>query len=293
MPELRGVGIGLGVAQGPVARMAEPLPAPSDAPSEISADEETARVHEAVAAVARELEPRGAQAGGAAQDVLEAQAMMAEDPSLESTRSTTASPQGKTAEFAVHDAFASFRDAAHRHGRLPRRARRRPRRRRPARHRAPARCSGTRCSRPGSPVRAGREGPRPCRHRAARPRQGARARHHRGRTDLAHRDPRPREVDRRGRRRRRREGARRRRDGDRGCREGRRDDEADGRRARAGAEPRRRPRVRRHPPRSPTALSPTAPRCRCWRTSASPAVPPRRSSSAPRAWGCSAPSSSS
>ena len=28
MTELRGVGIGLGVAQGPVARMAEPLPAP-------------------------------------------------------------------------------------------------------------------------------------------------------------------------------------------------------------------------------------------------------------------------
>ena len=32
MTELRGVGIGLGVAQGPVARMAEPLPAPGDAP---------------------------------------------------------------------------------------------------------------------------------------------------------------------------------------------------------------------------------------------------------------------
>ena len=34
--------------------------------------------------VARELEQRGATAGGAAQDVLEAQAMMAEDPALES-----------------------------------------------------------------------------------------------------------------------------------------------------------------------------------------------------------------
>ena len=66
MTELRGVGIGLGVAQGPVARMAEPLPAPSDAPSELSAADETARVREAVAAVARELEQRGAQAGGAA-----------------------------------------------------------------------------------------------------------------------------------------------------------------------------------------------------------------------------------
>ncbi|MET0735283.1 MAG: phosphoenolpyruvate--protein phosphotransferase [Microbacterium sp.] len=108
MPELRGVGIGLGVAQGPVARMAEPLPAPSDAPSEQSTEAETARVREAVSAVARELESRGALAGGAAQDVLEAQAMMAEDPSLEAEIDSRIGA-GKTAEFAVHDAFASFR----------------------------------------------------------------------------------------------------------------------------------------------------------------------------------------
>ena len=109
MTELRGVGIGLGVAQGPVARMAEPLPAPDDAPSTISAEEETTRVRDAVAAVARELEQRGAQAGGAAQDVLEAQAMMAEDPSLEAEIDTRIGA-GKTAEFAVYDAFATFRD---------------------------------------------------------------------------------------------------------------------------------------------------------------------------------------
>ena len=64
MTELRGVGIGLGVAQGPIARMAEPLPAPKDGPSELSVEQETARVREAVGAVARELEARGAQAGG-------------------------------------------------------------------------------------------------------------------------------------------------------------------------------------------------------------------------------------
>lgn len=109
MTELRGVGIGLGVAQGPVARMAEPLPAPGDTPSERSPEDETARVREAVAAVARELEQRGAQAGGAAQDVLEAQAMMAEDPSLEAEIDARIGA-GKTAEFAVHDAFATFRD---------------------------------------------------------------------------------------------------------------------------------------------------------------------------------------
>ncbi|MEU1972545.1 phosphoenolpyruvate--protein phosphotransferase [Microbacterium sp. NPDC019599] len=109
MAELRGVGIGLGVAQGPVARMAEPLPAPGDGPSTLSAEEETARVREAVAGVARELEARGEQAGGAARDVLEAQAMMAEDPTLESEVDTRIAA-GKTGEFAVFDAFASFRD---------------------------------------------------------------------------------------------------------------------------------------------------------------------------------------
>lgn len=109
MTELRGVGIGLGVAQGPVARMAEPAPAPSDAPSTLSVEEEKARVTDAVAAVARELEERGALAGGAAQEVLEAQAMMAEDPTLADEVGTRLA-QGRTGEYAVFDAFASFRD---------------------------------------------------------------------------------------------------------------------------------------------------------------------------------------
>jgi phosphotransferase system enzyme I (PtsI) len=109
MAQLRGVGIGLGVAQGPVARMAAPLPAPGDAPSTSSVAEETARVREAVAAVARELEERGAHAGGAARDVLEAQAMMAEDPSLQEEVDARLA-EGRTAEYAVHAAFASFRD---------------------------------------------------------------------------------------------------------------------------------------------------------------------------------------
>lgn len=109
MTELRGVGIGLGVAQGPIARMAEPLPAPKDAKSDLSIEDETARVREAIGAVARELEARGAQAGGAARDVLEAQAMIAEDPTLEAEVDSRLAA-GKTGEFAVHDAFASFRE---------------------------------------------------------------------------------------------------------------------------------------------------------------------------------------
>jgi phosphoenolpyruvate-protein phosphotransferase (PTS system enzyme I) len=109
MTTIPGVGIGLGVAQGPVARMAEPLPAPDDEPSTIGAEAETARVREAVSAVARELEERGAQAGGSARDVLEAQAMIAEDPSLESELDARISA-GATAERAVHEAFATFRE---------------------------------------------------------------------------------------------------------------------------------------------------------------------------------------
>lgn len=108
MAAIRGVGIGSGVALGPIARMTEPSAAPSDAPSTLGAERERARVQEAVAAVARELEARGAAAGGAAQDVLEAQAMIAEDPTLHDEVETRLAA-GSTAEWAVHDAFAGFR----------------------------------------------------------------------------------------------------------------------------------------------------------------------------------------
>ncbi|MEQ6896954.1 phosphoenolpyruvate--protein phosphotransferase [Microbacterium sp. KR10-403] len=107
MATLAGVGVGLGVASGPVARMADPLPAPADEPSTRTPDEEKERAHEALAAVARELEERGEHAGGTAQEVLEAQAMMAEDPSLADDIDDRIAG-GKTAERAVHDAFASF-----------------------------------------------------------------------------------------------------------------------------------------------------------------------------------------
>ncbi|WP_309069194.1 phosphoenolpyruvate--protein phosphotransferase [Microbacterium sp.] len=105
---ITGVGIGLGVAHGPVARMAERAPAPRDEPSSRAADEEAARVREAVAAVAAELNRRAETAGGAARDVLEAQAMMAEDPTLEEAVQSRLE-DGKTSEWAVHDAFAEFR----------------------------------------------------------------------------------------------------------------------------------------------------------------------------------------
>lgn len=108
MTELRGVGIGLGVAQGPVVRMTEALPAPENTPSTQGADAERSRVRDAIAAVAQELTARGEAAGGSAQEVLEAQAMIAEDPTLQDEVDARID-DGATAEWAVHDAFAGFR----------------------------------------------------------------------------------------------------------------------------------------------------------------------------------------
>lgn len=105
---LRGVGIGSGVAQGPVVRMAEALPAPEDTPSSIGPDAERTRAREAIAVVAGELTERGEAAGGSAREVLEAQAMIAEDPTLQDEVDARIDA-GATAEWAVHDAFAGFR----------------------------------------------------------------------------------------------------------------------------------------------------------------------------------------
>ncbi|WP_374225799.1 MULTISPECIES: phosphoenolpyruvate--protein phosphotransferase [unclassified Microbacterium] len=88
--------------------MTEAMPAPENTPSEAGADAERARVRDAVSRVARELTARGETAGGAAQEVLEAQAMIAEDPTLQDEVDSRIDA-GATAEWAVHDAFAGFR----------------------------------------------------------------------------------------------------------------------------------------------------------------------------------------
>jgi phosphotransferase system enzyme I (PtsI) len=108
MAVLRGVGIGQGVAAGPVRHMAEALPAPENTPSTVGADAERARAQEAIAFVAADLNRRAASVDGAAQEVLEAQAMIAEDPTLADEVEERIAA-GSTAEWAVHDAFAGFR----------------------------------------------------------------------------------------------------------------------------------------------------------------------------------------
>ena len=109
MNEIQGIGIGQGVALGPVARMADPLPEPVDRPSHLDPEREEARARASLSVVADDLQRRGTRAGGAAKDVLEAQAMMAADPTLMDDIITRLA-EGKTAERAVFEAFAAFRD---------------------------------------------------------------------------------------------------------------------------------------------------------------------------------------
>lgn len=107
MRELRGIGVGRGIASGPVLRMPDPLPEPSATPRSADAETENSAVTEALAAVAAELTAKGAAAGGDAQGVLEAQAMMAQDPGLIDDVAARIQ-NGSTGERAVFDAFAAF-----------------------------------------------------------------------------------------------------------------------------------------------------------------------------------------
>ena len=106
---LQGVGIGRGLAVGPVIRMPDPLPEPSDVASTITADAEKVRAVGALASTAEDIRLRGEKAGGAAKDVLDAQAFMAEDPTLKDDVNARIDT-GKTAERSVYEAFVQFRD---------------------------------------------------------------------------------------------------------------------------------------------------------------------------------------
>ena len=111
---LQGSGIGTGIAVGPVLRMPDPLPEPADTTRQGTADDDAARAEKAraaaaLAATAESIAERGRRAGGSAQDVLEAQALMAADPTLADDVNNRIDA-GKSAERAVHEAFGAFRD---------------------------------------------------------------------------------------------------------------------------------------------------------------------------------------
>ncbi|MFF2962602.1 phosphoenolpyruvate--protein phosphotransferase [Streptomyces sp. NPDC057963] len=106
---LRGVGVSHGVAIGEVRHMGTAVlePPAKQIPAE-EAEREQGRARQAVEAVAADLIARGNLAGGEAQHVLEAQAMMAQDPELIADVDRRIAV-GSTAERGVYDAFAAYR----------------------------------------------------------------------------------------------------------------------------------------------------------------------------------------
>ncbi|WP_329561767.1 phosphoenolpyruvate--protein phosphotransferase [Kitasatospora sp. NBC_01266] len=106
---LRGVGVSHGVAIGQVRHMGTAVlePATVQIPTE-DAPREQARAKAAVDAVAADLIARGNLAGGEAQAVLEAQALMAQDPELMADVERRIAV-GSSAERGVYDAFAAYR----------------------------------------------------------------------------------------------------------------------------------------------------------------------------------------
>jgi phosphotransferase system enzyme I (PtsI) len=107
--ELRGVGVGRGVAVGPILRMPDPLPEPEAAQHGGDADMEFRTVTDSLNTVAAELTARAQAAGGDAQQVLEAAAMMAQDPMLTDDIKARID-SGTTGERAVFEAFAAFQE---------------------------------------------------------------------------------------------------------------------------------------------------------------------------------------
>ncbi|MEP6843748.1 MAG: phosphoenolpyruvate--protein phosphotransferase [Pseudolysinimonas sp.] len=105
--ELHGVGVGSGVAVGPVVLMAEPQPEPRELTHAGDTAGEQAAVTAAVTTVAAELHDRAARAEGAGKALIEAAIQMAQDPMLadDVTARITA---GTTGERAVFEAFRSF-----------------------------------------------------------------------------------------------------------------------------------------------------------------------------------------
>lgn len=103
----QGLGVGLGIVVGPVRRMFNTAPDPTDTVSALSVEEERVRAKAALESVAAELESRAKHAGGEAHDVLAAQAMMARDPDVWDDIEAQL-VQRKTAEWAVFHAFGAF-----------------------------------------------------------------------------------------------------------------------------------------------------------------------------------------
>ena len=110
MSRLTGIGVSAGVAAGPVARLASPPELPPDSGPEVDPDAAVTRAHQALEAVAADLDARASRASGPAADVLLAQSMMPRDPALADAVGKAVAA-GTSLPHAVHEAFGIFRAA--------------------------------------------------------------------------------------------------------------------------------------------------------------------------------------
>ncbi|KFI57064.1 phosphoenolpyruvate--protein phosphotransferase [Bifidobacterium gallicum] len=114
---IKGVGIGRGVAVGPVLRMADPLPEPEDVARDasVSAQKEQARVKAALDSVNADLSRRAEEARNGdegtkqAAEILDAISMFAADPQLAASINALIE-QGKTGERAVLEGFGAIEE---------------------------------------------------------------------------------------------------------------------------------------------------------------------------------------
>ena len=109
MSKLFGIGVGRGIAVGPVLRMPEPLSVPSDSDSQANVEHEIARAERALSDTRDWFSERAANVSDEPRAVLEAAALMATDPAV-MTDVRSRIRLGKTAERAVFEAFGEFRE---------------------------------------------------------------------------------------------------------------------------------------------------------------------------------------
>ncbi|MEV0617039.1 phosphoenolpyruvate--protein phosphotransferase [Nonomuraea sp. NPDC050404] len=107
---LRGVGVSPGIGHGPSYVLTVSVPEPPEGATYTGeAEQEKERAMVALTQVAGELESRGNRAGGEAEDILKAQALMVEDPGLV-VKVRSLIDRGLAAPRAVFEAFTKYRD---------------------------------------------------------------------------------------------------------------------------------------------------------------------------------------
>lgn len=110
MTALTGVGVSPGIGFGPAYVLARETPVPpSGARHDGDAQAERARAARVLEQVAADLEERGVRAGGEAQEILNAQAMMARDPGLAIGVAALIDAGGSAAR-AVYEEFGRYRE---------------------------------------------------------------------------------------------------------------------------------------------------------------------------------------